>query len=48
MIGGNHKMRMINIPQENKKANRVLKSSRKAEVGIRAKVIPSTVTVAEK
>tara|TARA_B100002003_G_C13945173_1_gene458517 strand:+ start:542 stop:688 length:147 start_codon:yes stop_codon:yes gene_type:complete len=48
MTGGNHKMRMINIPQENKKANRVLKSSRKAEVGIRAKVIPSTVTAAEK
>ena len=47
-IAGSQKMSIINIPQENKKANRILKSNRKAETRTSDRTIPSTITTAEK
>jgi hypothetical protein len=47
-ISGNHKMSMINVPQVNKRPKIILKSNRKAEIGTRERIIPSTITKAKK
>jgi len=48
MTNGNQKISIINVPQENKKAKRNLKSNRKAEIGTRERIIPITTTKTKK
>jgi len=48
IASGDQRMNTINVPQENRRAKRILRSNRSVEMGTRARIMLSTITRAKK